>query len=431
LGTRIGWLEVGLGILPWWSGLGLAVWAVGLLTLWVRRGKVLLQERETWLWLCLTGLMVISALQSPDPGGALLGLGNFIPFFAFFLAVRPQVTSERRERWAVILGLMGVLVAGIGVAQAAGGQGTLTLFGLELNWHPRIPGRVDSVFSDANVMASYCVMTLPVQLGLTLKSAPGSWRRWGWAGATGLTLLALLLTRSLNGLGVTWLLGIGVSFLYRRYRLGALLLLLGIGILGAGLDWQGWRAVIPELLWGRLPKYLSGQAEDLRTVQWHLAWDWFRQRPWWGWGLRYFPTLYQQSTNSWVGHPHNFWVMLLVETGVWVTGLFTVLVAGLNASGTALNYALVFAFPDVGTKGSQAQIVVGAPPYLSSSRGLVGNGLTFAAADDVPILVEASYRFKFTEYLSITPGIMAIFNPEGNAANPTVVVGAIRSTFSF
>ncbi|MEO0310194.1 MAG: iron uptake porin, partial [Gloeomargarita sp. DG02_3_bins_56] len=32
-------------------------------------------------------------------------------------------------------------------------------------------------------------------------------------------------------------------------------------------------------------------------------------------------------------------------------------------SGTALNYALVFAFPDVGTKGSQAQIVVGAPPY--------------------------------------------------------------------
>ncbi len=110
---------------------------------------------------------------------------------------------------------------------------------------------------------------------------------------------------------------------------------------------------------------------------------------------------------------------------------FNDVVAGLNAAGTALNYALVFAFPDVGTKGSQAQIVVGAPPYLSSSRGLVGNGLTFAAADDVPILVEASYRFKFTEYLSITPGIMAIFNPEGNAANPTVLVGAIRSTFSF
>lgn len=102
---------------------------------------------------------------------------------------------------------------------------------------------------------------------------------------------------------------------------------------------------------------------------------------------------------------------------------FSDVVPGQNASGTALNYALVFAFPDVGTRGSQAQIVVGAPPYLSSS--------TAAAADDVPILLEASYRFKFTEYLSITPGIMAIFNPDGNAANPTVFVGAIRSTFSF
>jgi hypothetical protein len=110
---------------------------------------------------------------------------------------------------------------------------------------------------------------------------------------------------------------------------------------------------------------------------------------------------------------------------------FNDVVARLDASGTALNYALVFAFPDVGTKGSQAQIVVGAPPYLSGSTGLVANGFTAAAADDVPILLEASYRFKFTEYLSITPGIMAIFNPEGNAANPTVFVGAIRSTFSF
>jgi len=96
-----------------------------------------------------------------------------------------------------------------------------------------------------------------------------------------------------------------------------------------------------------------------------------------------------------------------------------------------LNYALVFAFPDVGTRGSQAQIVVGAPPYLSSSSGLRASGLVRASSDDVPILLEASYRFKFTEYLSITPGIMAIFNPEGNAANPTVFVGAIRSTFSF
>ncbi|MDW8328162.1 MAG: iron uptake porin, partial [Anaerolineales bacterium] len=104
---------------------------------------------------------------------------------------------------------------------------------------------------------------------------------------------------------------------------------------------------------------------------------------------------------------------------------------GFNANGTALNYALVFAFPDVGTKGSQAQIVVGAPPYLSGSSGLVTNQFVSRRSDDVPILVEASYRFKFSEYLSITPGIIAIFNPEGNRDNETVLVGAIRTTFSF
>ncbi|APB34692.1 carbohydrate-selective porin OprB [Gloeomargarita lithophora Alchichica-D10] len=112
----------------------------------------------------------------------------------------------------------------------------------------------------------------------------------------------------------------------------------------------------------------------------------------------------------------------------WFAGVSA---ANAGTSGTALNYALVFAFPDVGTKGSQAQIVVGAPPYLTNSTGLVANGLTAAAADDVPILVEGSYRFKFTEYLSITPGIIAIFSPEGNSANSTVLVGVIRSTFSF
>ncbi|MEN9235316.1 MAG: carbohydrate porin, partial [Gloeomargarita sp. GMQP_bins_120] len=41
------------------------------------------------------------------------------------------------------------------------------------------------------------------------------------------------------------------------------------------------------------------------------------------------------------------------------------------------------------------------------------------------------YRFKFSENISITPGVFAIFNPEGNRANDTVLVGAIRTTFSF
>ena len=333
MGARIGWLGLGLAVLPFWSALGLAVWAGGMLGLWWRQGRALCQRRDTWLWLLLAVLFLVSALQSPDRGNALLGLGNFLPFFGFFLAVRAQVTPAQRHLWAQIIGVTGLVVAVVGMAQLLGGQATFSLWGLELNWHPRIPGRIDSVFSDANVMASYCVMVGAVQGGLAASAPAGSWRRWGWGAASALTLGAVVLTRSLNGLAVVWLLGLGLSLMYRRYLVAGGLVLLGLGILGAGWDWPGWRTVVPEVLWGRLSKYLAGQAEDLRTVQWQIAWAWLGQRPWWGWGLRSFPALYHQSTHSWVGHPHNLWVMLLVETGIWTTGLLTVLVGRVVVQG--------------------------------------------------------------------------------------------------
>ncbi|MCS7030754.1 MAG: hypothetical protein NZL92_04400 [Gloeomargarita sp. SKYG116] len=334
MGARLDWLAIGLGILPFWSVLGLALWAGGMVTLWVRQGRALLRDQDTWLWLTVAVGLLFSAWQSPAPGTALLGLGNFIPFFAFFLALRSYLTPARMSLLLTIMGSTAVVVAGIGLAQALVSRPwTLTILGVEMNWHPRIPGRIDSVFSDANVMASYCVMMLFVQLGLAWQAPVKSWARWGWHAAAGLTLLALVLTRSLNGLAVAWVIGLGLSWAYRRYGVSALLLLLGLAVIAAGWDWPGWRLVVPEVLWGRIPKYLTGQAEDLRTVQWQVAWHAFLQRPWWGWGLRYFPTLYRQSTQSWVGHPHNVWVMLLVETGVWTTALLMYLVGRVLAQG--------------------------------------------------------------------------------------------------
>ncbi|MCS7291558.1 MAG: hypothetical protein RMI89_01095 [Gloeomargarita sp. SKYBB_i_bin120] len=320
-------MAIGLGLLPFWSVPALALWAGEMVTIWGRQGCVLLRNRDTWQWLLLTAGFLWSTWQSPAPREALLGLGNFVPFFAFFLALRPYLTPTRLQVLLTVMASTGVAVTAIGLLQATFPYPwTLTLLGVEMNWHPRIPGRVDSVFSDANVMASYCVMVLFVQLGLAVQAPAKSWTRWGWGMAAGLTGLALVGTRSLNGLLVVWLLGLGLSLAYRRYGFSALLLLLGLAVVGAGWDWPGWRAVVPEVLWGRIPKYLSGQAEDPRTTQWQIAWQAFWQRPWWGWGLRAFPTLYHQATGRWVGHPHNLWVMLLVETGVWTTLGFTYLV---------------------------------------------------------------------------------------------------------
>ncbi|MEO0308287.1 MAG: hypothetical protein Q6L50_09735 [Gloeomargarita sp. GMQP_bins_120] len=327
MGARVDWLTLGLGLLPFWSALALALWAGGMVALWVRRGGLLLRDRDTWLGLLLVVGLGVSTWQSPTPGEALLGLGNVLPFLAFFLAVRGELSPLRMRRLLAVMGSTAVVVTGIGLAQALFPHPwTVSLLGVEINWHPRIPGRIDSVFSDANVIASYCVMMFWVQLGLAGTAPAKSWRRWAWGAAAGLTLLALVLTRSLNGLAVMWGMGLALTVAFRRYGLSVFLLLLGVAVVGAGWDWPGWRAVVPEVLWGRIPKYITGQAEDLRTVQWRIAWQGFWQRPCWGWGLRSFPNLYHRATGSWVGHPHNLWVMLLVETGVWTTGLLTYLV---------------------------------------------------------------------------------------------------------
>jgi carbohydrate-selective porin OprB len=45
--------------------------------------------------------------------------------------------------------------------------------------------------------------------------------------------------------------------------------------------------------------------------------------------------------------------------------------------------------------------------------------------------VEAFYRYRLNDNISITPGVFWIFNPEGNDLNNNQVVGVIRTTFTF
>ncbi|MBF2097461.1 MAG: iron uptake porin [Gloeomargaritaceae cyanobacterium C42_A2020_066] len=112
----------------------------------------------------------------------------------------------------------------------------------------------------------------------------------------------------------------------------------------------------------------------------------------------------------------------------WVGGIFQSETGNTpNFGTTSLTYALAFAFPDVGTPGSQAGIIVGAAPYVTDRSGAA----TAQGADDVPLLVELHYRWKVNEYISVTPGIYGVFNPNGNEGNDAVYVGAIRTTFSF
>jgi hypothetical protein len=96
-----------------------------------------------------------------------------------------------------------------------------------------------------------------------------------------------------------------------------------------------------------------------------------------------------------------------------------------GSDATIVNFALAASFPDLFIPGNMGGIIVGMEPQLVSSS--VPN----STDKDINFHVEALYRFKVNDNISITPGVVAIFNPEGNSNNDPVVVGTIRTTFTF
>jgi Carbohydrate-selective porin, OprB family/S-layer homology domain len=91
------------------------------------------------------------------------------------------------------------------------------------------------------------------------------------------------------------------------------------------------------------------------------------------------------------------------------------------------NYALTLAFPDLGKPGSLAAIIVGAEPYLG--------GIDIPGEEnfnnDVPMHVEAFYKVPINSNISITPGAIWLLSPNQNEDNDDVVIGTVRTTFSF
>ncbi len=91
-----------------------------------------------------------------------------------------------------------------------------------------------------------------------------------------------------------------------------------------------------------------------------------------------------------------------------------------NASAQVWNYAVSFAFPDLLKKGGLAALIVGAEPY----RGDI-------AQNDVPIHVEAFYKYPVSKNISITPGVIWVTAPTQNNALDSLVIGTVRTTFTF
>jgi hypothetical protein len=102
------------------------------------------------------------------------------------------------------------------------------------------------------------------------------------------------------------------------------------------------------------------------------------------------------------------------------------------------NWMVFAAFPNLLRPGNLGGVLVGQPPKITSSTLPDGfnfpkfsDGGTAGGRSDTSIHVELFYRAQLSDNIALTPGLFVIFNPDHNAANDTLVVGALRATFRF
>jgi hypothetical protein len=96
-------------------------------------------------------------------------------------------------------------------------------------------------------------------------------------------------------------------------------------------------------------------------------------------------------------------------------------------AGTNFNSWLVGLYvSDLLKKGNSAGLIFGQPLKRVSTSGIASN-----PENRTPYQIEGFFNFRVSDNVSITPGVFAVFNPEGRSTNGTAIVPVIRTTFTF
>lgn len=94
------------------------------------------------------------------------------------------------------------------------------------------------------------------------------------------------------------------------------------------------------------------------------------------------------------------------------------------------NWAVTLAFPDAFVEGDTGGIIVGMEPWVSKSDIALPDGLRNNDRDS-SYHIEAIYQYPVNDNISITPGIIVITSPDYDDSNDALVIGTIRTTFTF
>ncbi|AFY34145.1 iron uptake porin [Calothrix sp. PCC 7507] len=89
----------------------------------------------------------------------------------------------------------------------------------------------------------------------------------------------------------------------------------------------------------------------------------------------------------------------------------------------AWSYGAGVALADFGKKGNVLGIFAGAEPYARNRPGLGGS--------EVPYHIEGFYKYRVSDNISITPGVIYLTAPGQSNNSDSAIIGTVRTTFSF
>jgi len=125
--------------------------------------------------------------------------------------------------------------------------------------------------------------------------------------------------------------------------------------------------------------------------------------------------------------------------GSW-GGYTTSGIPGESGNVETTNWMVFLNFPDLLGEGNLGGIYVGQPPKIVSSDLPIGQNIPDLLAGGegdsggqpgTTTHVELFYRYRLSTNITITPGVIVIFNPANTPDNDTITIGGIRTTLTF
>jgi hypothetical protein len=99
---------------------------------------------------------------------------------------------------------------------------------------------------------------------------------------------------------------------------------------------------------------------------------------------------------------------------------------GTDGSADINYWATSLAIKDFAAKGNTLGLVFGQPPKVTGGSGAFNEDTSGTSYH-----LEGLYKMKVNDRITVTPGILAIFNPDHDNSRNTVFVGTVRTTFKF